>query len=70
MRLSRTLLGFIASVFLAGCASQQSTAEIIVVDGCMVSIKGLSSIQADEISRSWNFNNDCVLITNSETDTE
>ena len=47
---------------LAGCLpSQQGAATIMVVDGCMIKIDGVSAAQAGEITKSWDFDTNCEL---------
>lgn len=48
------------SVFsLGGCSLQQSGAKILVSDGCVVTIEGISTVQAQEIMKSWDIMDDC-----------
>ena len=61
MELRSVALIVLASV-LGGCASQhQSGAKILVSDGCMVSVEGLSAAQADDLMKTWEFADDCSL---------
>ena len=39
----------------------------MVVDGCMVGIKGISAERASEIVKSWNFGDDCAMKVNTES---
>ena len=36
--------------------------EIVVIHGCAVSIKGLSSVQVSELTRTATFTGDCDLV--------
>ena len=64
------LLGLLVPVlYLAGCASSQQTGvTVLIVDGCLVEIKGLSSSRAEEIIRSWDFGDDCSVDTATSYD--
>ena len=62
-----TLLAGCALLCVGGCASKQMTADILVVDGCMIEIKGVSSLTADEIKKNWTIGDDCTLNAVSST---
>lgn len=60
----RTLLIAEVSALLmlsAGCSSHQSSAEVMVVEGCMVSVKGLSTSQAADMTKTWEFKDNCNI---------
>lgn len=58
------------SVCLLGCSSHSTTADILIVDGCMVDIKGISAAQAAEIAKNWKFGKDCELIVGTILDND
>jgi hypothetical protein len=69
----RTLLIAEVSALLmlsAGCSSQNSSAEVMVVEGCMVSIKGLTTIQATDVTKTWEFRENCNIDTDSTLNRE
>ena len=55
------IIALVCALHLVGCASQQTTAKIMIVDGCLVTIEGLSSQQADMVMRDWDLNTDCEI---------
>ena len=56
------LLAAVLPLLLCGCRASSSTAaNIQVVDGCMLEITGISSEQASDIVKSWDFDKDCEL---------
>lgn len=63
---SATVCALLFYVLLAGCSTHNSTADVMVVDGCMIEIKGLSATQASDIAKTWTFGDDCSLISTSE----
>lgn len=56
-----TLSVLLVSVLLAGCSSNQQTTDIMIVDGCMIEIKGLLSETANDIEKNWRVGDDCEL---------
>jgi len=57
------------AVFLSGCfASKQTGGEIMIVDGCIVTVKGFSGAQADEIMKTWNIDPNCSVEVKTEID--
>lgn len=59
-------MGLLVSVFLSGCGStHQQTTDIMIVDGCIIEIKGLSHASASDIQKNWSVDENCVLNTNS-----
>lgn len=66
----RTLLAAVSSALLlctAACSTRNSGGEVMVVDGCMVGIKGISAERASEIVKSWDFGDDCAMKVNTES---
>ena len=57
----RTLLTALLSVLLAGCSTQQTAAKIVISDGCLITIDGLSTQQADDVLRNWNIDKRCEI---------
>lgn len=35
---------------------------MMIVDGCIIHLKGISVASADEITRTWKFDDDCNVI--------
>jgi len=61
------LIGAMLSVCLSGCSSSETkTTDILIVDGCAIEIKGISSVTADHISKNWKVGKDCQI--NQSTD--
>jgi len=49
-------------LLVAGCSSLFGrVSEVVVVDGCSVSIKGLSAGQVDSLVRTLQFGDDCAI---------
>ena len=56
-----TLLTALISLLPVGCASNNTTAVITVVDGCLLRIEGVQAQQASLIVKDWQFDGDCNL---------
>ena len=62
------LMAVIPTLLLSGCSLQQTASDILIVDGCIVTIKGLSSLQTDELIKTWNIEPDCQIEVRTEVD--
>ena len=56
-----TLLTALISLLPVGCASNNTTAVITVVDSCLLRIEGVQAQQASLIVKDWQFDRDCNL---------
>jgi len=53
----------------AGCNLQQlSAGKVLISDGCVIIIEGLSSLQANELSKAWDIDPNCKLKLKTEVD--
>ena len=50
-----------------GCASQSVGAKVLISEGCIVIIEGVSTRQADDILRTWDVDPNCQVEINSTT---
>jgi len=57
----RTLPVAMLFVLLAGCASQSTTAKVMISEGCVVVIEGISTAQAQDILRTWDIDPKCQV---------
>jgi hypothetical protein len=55
---------------MVGCGSQQTTASVEIIDGCIVRINGLSSTQAQVIVKEWNIDPNCTVDVVTELNQE
>ena len=70
---SRPLLAVACGALLllsVGCASQTVTAKVLISEGCVVMIEGISTRQADEILRTWDVDPNCRVEVRSTTGEE
>jgi len=42
-------------------SQKQDVAEVEIIDGCLVRIKGITAQTADHIIREWNINTNCEI---------
>lgn len=71
LRVPHSLLTVVICAILllsVGCASNVQNSEIMIVDGCIVSIKGFSQTQADEIIRTLDIDPECSVEVSSDID--
>jgi len=52
--------------FTISCSGTRGASEIIVIHGCAISIKGMKSVQVDELVRSASFTDDCNVQIDSK----
>lgn len=65
--ISRTLLGLIVFVLLTGCVFDKKRAiDVMIIDGCLVDIKGLTIESGKTLLNTWDIGDDCVIKTDSE----
>jgi len=56
-------------LLVAGCSSLFGrVSEVVVVDGCSVSIKGLSAGQVDSLLMTLEFGDDCTITATHKMD--
>ena len=68
-------MGYPAAILLlgalmGGCGSQQTTASVEIIDGCIIRIEGLSSTQAHVIVKEWNIDPKCRVDVVTELNQE
>ena len=62
-----TGLPFLLTLLLTGCASQTMGAKVLISEGCLVMVEGVSTRQADEVLRSWDVDPNCQIDVRSTT---
>ena len=65
--LAFTLLAGCALLCVGGCASQSAGVKILIAEGCVVLLEGVSTQQADDILRTWEIDPKCKVEVRAST---
>jgi hypothetical protein len=66
-----TLLTALCALLLSGgCSHQVTAAKIVISEGCLITIEGVSQQQAEDVIRNWDLDNGCQLEVKARSEKE
>jgi len=61
-----SFLLLVAVIFVSGCAEYRSR-TILISEGCLIILKGITAVQAENILQDWNLSEDCEVQVSTTT---